>query len=58
MGIEALSYLRSGTLPPAGWQDAQTAILRDADKPSELVDFVVLKPLQTLVEAASAPKPH
>ncbi|HEV2485940.1 MAG TPA: beta-N-acetylhexosaminidase [Terracidiphilus sp.] len=58
MGIEALSYLRSGTAPPAGWQDAQTAILHDADKPSELVDFVVLKPLQTLVEAANTPKPH
>lgn len=58
MGIEALFYLRSGTAPPAGWQDAQAAILHDADKPSELVDFVVLKPLQTLVEAANAPKPH
>jgi hexosaminidase len=58
MGIEALSYLRSGTAPPNGWKDAQTAILHDADKPNELVDFVVLAPLQTLVEAASSPKPQ
>ena len=56
MGIEALSYLRSGTAPPAGWQDAQSAILRDADTPSELVDFVVLAPLKNLVAAAAAPK--
>jgi hexosaminidase len=58
MGIEALSYLRSGNAPPAGWQDAQTAILHEAVKPGELVDFVVLKPLQMLVEGVSAPKPH
>ncbi|HUV70414.1 MAG TPA: family 20 glycosylhydrolase [Terracidiphilus sp.] len=57
-GIEALSYLRSGAAPPAGWQDAQKAILHDAVKPSELVDFVVLAPIQSLVDAASTPKPH
>jgi hexosaminidase len=56
MGIEALSYLRSGKAPPAGWQNAQKATLRDANKPSELVDFVVLKPLQTLVDGVSAQK--
>lgn len=58
MGIDALQYLRSGNAPPAGWHDAQTAILRDAVKPHELVDFVVLKPLQTLVDGVSAPKAH
>jgi hexosaminidase len=58
MGIEALSYLRSGKAPPAGWQNAQKATLHDANKPSELVDFVVLKPLQTLVDGVSAPKSH
>lgn len=58
MGIEALSYLHSGTAPPAGWKDAQTTILHDAVNPHELVDFVVLAPLQKLVEAASTPKPQ
>jgi hexosaminidase len=53
MGIEALSYLRSGSAPPPGWQDAQNAILHDAVNPHELVDFVVLAPLQKLVEAAA-----
>jgi hexosaminidase len=58
MGIDALSYLRSGSAPPTGWQDTQTAILHNAVKPGELVDFVVLAPLQKLVKAASSPKPH
>lgn len=56
MGLEALNYLHAGAAPPAGWQDAQKATLHDAVKPHELVDFVVLKPLQKLVEAAAALK--
>ena len=58
MGIEALSYLRSGNAPPAGWQDAQTALLREAaePRPGELVDFVVLGPLEKLVAAANRSK--
>jgi hexosaminidase len=58
MGIDALSYLRKGTAPQAGWMDAQTTTLKDAVKPSELVDFVVLTPLQKLIEAASSRKPN
>ncbi len=53
MGIEALSSLRSGAAPPAGWKDVQAAILHDAVKPHELVDFIVLKPLRKLVDAAA-----
>ncbi len=58
MGIEALGYLRSGNAPPAGWQDTQTALLREAagPKPGELVDFVVLGPLEKLVAAANRSK--
>jgi hexosaminidase len=58
MGIEALSYLRNGAVPPAGWDDAQKDTLQSAIKPAELVDFVVLASLQKLVEAASALKQH
>ena len=54
MGLDALSYLHSGTAPPAGWQQAQEAALHDAVKPSELVDFIILAPLKDLVAAASA----
>ncbi len=56
MGIDALSYLRSGNPPPPAWHDAQSAILHDAVKPAELVDFIVLAPLKNLVEAASLPR--
>jgi hexosaminidase len=58
MGIEAVHYLRTGDTPHTGWQDTQKAVLHDAVKPSELVDFVVLGPLGKLVEAAGAPRAH
>jgi hexosaminidase len=58
VGVEALSYLQTRKAPPAGWLEAQQSILRDADKPQELVDFVVLAPLQKLVEAASVQPRH
>lgn len=58
MGIEALNYLRSGNTPPADWQAAQTTTLHEAVNTHELVEFVVLGPLQKLVDAASAPKAH
>ncbi|HUV97285.1 MAG TPA: hypothetical protein VMV98_07425, partial [Acidobacteriaceae bacterium] len=58
MGLAALHYIDTGTAPPAGWQQQQESILKDANPPQELVDFVVLKPLQQLVQAASAANPH
>ncbi len=58
MGEEALQSLRSGVPPPAGWQEKQTAVLHDAVKPSELVQFVVLEPLQKLVTAVDSQKAH
>lgn len=54
MGVDALSSLQTSKVPPAGWLEAQKNILRDANKPQELVDYVVLTPLQKLVEAAGA----
>lgn len=53
MGVEAIARLRSGTALPTGWRDAQLRTLRDANKPSELVEFVVLAPLRKLVDAVS-----
>ncbi len=58
MGEDALNFLRAGAAPPAGWQENQTAILNEAEKPSELVEFVVLEPLQKLVSAAGNQKAH
>lgn len=51
MGIEALNYLRPGSMAPAGWKAEQTALLTEAAKPQELVNFVVLEPLGKLVNA-------
>jgi len=53
MGEEAIQFLRTGSAPPANWQEKQIAVLQDAVKPSELVEFVVLEPLQKLVSTAS-----
>jgi hexosaminidase len=57
MGIDALGYLRSGSTAPAGWKAAQTALLAEAAKPQELVNFVVLGSLGKLVAAVKEGDP-
>jgi len=56
MGLESLKALGGKTTPAAGWLDAQKATLHDAVAPQELVDFVILAPLQKLAEAAASGK--
>ena len=51
MGIEAVGYLQSGNVAPAGWKAAQQALLSEAGKSQELVNFVVVAPLGKLVGA-------
>ena len=51
MGVAALGYLRTGSLAPVGWKAEQTALLQEATRHQELVDFVVLGPLGKLVDA-------
>ena len=53
MGLQALNYIGSGSKAPAGWVTAQTALLSEANKPQELVEFVVLDSLKKLVTAAA-----
>jgi CubicO group peptidase (beta-lactamase class C family) len=53
MGVDALSYIAAGKRAPGDWQTAQMAILSGANKPKELVDYVVLDPLKELVAAAA-----
>ncbi len=57
IGLEAVSYLNSGSAPPAEWQAAQTATLKEAAKPQELVNFVVIPQLQKLVDAVAQRAP-
>jgi hexosaminidase len=54
MGLQALSYLDQHVSPPAGWQDAQSAILTEASKNSGLIRFTFLPSMRKLVEAAGA----
>ncbi len=50
MGIEAVSYLSTGTPAPPGWKARQVAILDQAEQPTALVRFTVLKPLRDMVD--------
>lgn len=53
-GLQALSFLDLKAAPPAGWKEAQMAILDDAEKPSALIRFTFLPALRKLVDAAAA----
>jgi hexosaminidase len=50
-GIEAVQRLQSHQPADIAWIAAHTQVLAEAAKHTELVDFVILKPLQQLVEA-------
>lgn len=49
MGIEALSYLAAGVPAPPGWKAQKLAILDESEKPVDLVQFTILKPMRDLV---------
>ena len=57
VGLESLSWLDMHAQPAAGWQDAQMAVIADAEKPSALVRFVFLADLRKLVETAAKSTP-
>ena len=53
VGLDSLAYLDTRGQPAAGWQDAQLAVITDAEKPSALVRFVFLPEMRKLVEEAA-----
>lgn len=53
IGLDALSYLSPGHAAPAGWAASSAETIRNDEKHVGLVDFVVLGPLQKLVDAAA-----
>ena len=56
LGLEAVSYLSSGSPAAAGWKATKLATLDEAEKPQAFVRFTVTKPLRDLVNAvAEAP---
>src|SRR5262249_15270837 len=52
-GLEAMSYLSSGTAPPIDWRTVQLARLDAAAKPKAALEFVVIKSVRQLVIAAA-----
>ncbi|MDQ2833630.1 MAG: family 20 glycosylhydrolase [Acidobacteriota bacterium] len=52
-GVEALSYLSSGAKAPAGWKQRNLELIETAKKPSALVRFTFLPPLEELVRAVA-----
>ena len=57
IGLESLAYLDAHTRPAQGWEDNQSAIIAEAEKPSALVRFVFLPALRKLVHAAASGAP-
>lgn len=53
IGLEAIKYLSSGQQAPDSWKSNGLAEIESAKKPVAATGFVVLKPLQKLVEAAA-----
>lgn len=51
IGTQAITSLSGGSAAPAGWKQSSLAAIEAAKKPQGLVRFVVLDPLQKLVEA-------
>ena len=52
-GLEAMSYLSSGSAPTTEWRDAQLARLDEAAKPKAALEFVVITSVRKLVIAAA-----
>lgn len=53
VGLSALAYLQTHTVPPAGWKARQMSILDAAGQPSALVRFTFLHSMRKLVLAVS-----
>jgi hexosaminidase len=51
-GLEALSYLRSGTVPRPGWREEALQRIDEAARPQGQVELAIIQPLRELVLAA------
>jgi hexosaminidase len=54
LGLQAIGYLEAKSAPTPAWTATQNDLLQQAAVHKELVDFVVLPPLQELLKAAIA----
>ena len=54
LGVEALSYINSGTTPPHGWQQKAMVTIAEAEKPKgSALEFPILPSMRNLVTAAA-----
>ena len=53
-GLDAVGFIESGKPAPESWVTSRKTLLQQSAQPQELVDFVVLNPINDLVEAAGA----
>jgi hexosaminidase len=53
-GLDAIGFIESGQHAPEAWVTSRKALLQQSGQPQELVDFVVLGPMEQLVQAAAA----
>jgi hexosaminidase len=53
VGLSALTYIQTHTVPPGGWQSQQMSILDAAEQPSALVRFTFLHSMRKLVLTAA-----
>jgi hexosaminidase len=52
LGIQSLDFVDSHKAPDTAWIEAQSTLLKAAADHSELTDFVIVPPLQQLLDAA------
>ena len=53
IGLQALSYLKSGVVAPRDWRETTMARLEEAAKPHSALEFVVVSGVKELVLASS-----
>lgn len=53
IGLQALSYLKSGVAAPPDWRETSLARLEEAAKPQSALEFVVVSGVKELVVASS-----
>lgn len=54
LGLEAVGSIESGKRETEAWSASGKTLMQQAAKPQELVDFVILGPMEKLIDAASA----
>jgi hexosaminidase len=54
IGLRALEYLRTGTVPPDAWVSRQMQALKEMEPPNAEVMLAAVRPVRLLLEAVSA----